>query len=228
MTDEHSGTGPGHVERSVGDTAVLALHGEIDIAAVPRLAALLDAVTAAPRPDVVVDLRAMSFIDRAGLRVLCRARSRVQELDGCLRLVTADARFRWILRHSGLADAFEVHTSLTQAPRAVRAAAGPPGRPTRRPPDRPGRPSGRCRRAHAATGRRHLRRRATAIPRTTARPLGATGPPPAPTRDVDRGEALTRSGEAVGGRRVVRPPLGRLRSGGRRPPGSPRAASRRG
>ncbi|MFD5257529.1 STAS domain-containing protein [Streptomyces bobili] len=119
MTDEHSGTGPGPVERSVGDTTVLAVRGEIDIAAAPLLTARLDALTAAPSPDVVVDLRATSFIDCAGLRVLCRARSRAEELDGRLRLLTADPRFRWILRHTGLADAFEVHTSLTEALRAA-------------------------------------------------------------------------------------------------------------
>ncbi|MEV4233190.1 STAS domain-containing protein [Streptomyces bobili] len=119
MTDGHSGTGPGPVERSVGDTTVLAVHGEIDIAAAPRLTARLDVLTAAPGPDVVADLRAMSFIDCTGLRVLCRARSRAEELDGRLRLLTAAAHFRWILRHTGLADAFEVHTSLTEALRAA-------------------------------------------------------------------------------------------------------------
>lgn len=115
MAHTHTGTMPSHTERTVGDTTVLELHGEIDIRTEPALSARLDALTAAPGADLVVDLRPMSFIDCAGLRVLCRARNRVEARQGRLRLVTDSAGFRRMLRHTNLTDAFELHARLTDA-----------------------------------------------------------------------------------------------------------------
>ncbi|MGW2460456.1 STAS domain-containing protein [Streptomyces sp. NPDC001761] len=91
---------------------VLALRGEIDLLTAPALSARLDALTARPRPDLVLDLRPTEFIDCAGLGVLCRARNRVLARGGRLRLVTDSARFLRLLRVTGLGDVFEVHPRL--------------------------------------------------------------------------------------------------------------------
>lgn len=115
MADTHPGIMPSHTERTVGGTTVLELHGEIDILTEPPLSARLDALTAAPGSDLVVDLRAVSFIDCAGLRVLCRARKRAASRHGRLRLVTDDASFLRLLRYTDLADAFELHARLPNA-----------------------------------------------------------------------------------------------------------------
>ena len=74
-------------------------------------------------PDLVVDLRDVSFIDCSGLRVLCRARRRVEARHGRLRLLSDDPSFLRILRRTGLGGAFEVHSRLGGP--AVRAAASP-------------------------------------------------------------------------------------------------------
>ncbi|MEV5432380.1 STAS domain-containing protein [Streptomyces sp. NPDC052701] len=127
MAHTHTGTPPSHTERTVGGTTVLALHGEIDILTEPALRARFDALTAAPGPDLVVDLRPVSFIDCAGLRVLCRARNRAEARHGRLRLVTDSAGFRRLLRLTGLADAFELYPRLADAlDRAGTATGGTP------------------------------------------------------------------------------------------------------
>ncbi|MFE9774636.1 STAS domain-containing protein [Streptomyces sp. NPDC005931] len=92
----------------VAGTAIVTPRGELDLLTAPALTERLDALTAEPFPDVVVDLRAVPFIDCSGLSTLCRARSRVLGRDGRLRLVSDCPVFRRILFHAGLADAFEV------------------------------------------------------------------------------------------------------------------------
>ncbi|MEU2287720.1 STAS domain-containing protein [Streptomyces sp. NPDC013178] len=106
---------PHPTEHTVGETTVVELHGEIDIFTAPPLAARLEALTAGPHPDLVLDLRSMAFIDCTGLGVLCRARNRAEAQYGRLRLVTDSAGFRRILRSVGLAGVFELHDSLNEA-----------------------------------------------------------------------------------------------------------------
>lgn len=91
---------------------VLTLHGEIDLLTAPALSERLDALTARPRPDLVLDLRPTEFIDCAGLGVLCRARNRVLARGGRLRLVTDSVRFLRMLRVTGLGGVFDVRPRL--------------------------------------------------------------------------------------------------------------------
>ncbi|MCX3290591.1 STAS domain-containing protein [Streptomyces sp. NEAU-H22] len=92
----------------VETTHVVALRGELDLLAAPALRARLDVLTAGPCPDLVLDLRPVSFVDCSGLGVLCRARNRVRARHGRLRLVTGSASLRRVLRHAGMAGVFEL------------------------------------------------------------------------------------------------------------------------
>ncbi|AZQ39696.1 anti-sigma factor antagonist [Streptomyces cyaneochromogenes] len=98
--------------RAVDGTTVVALRGEIDLVTAIPLAARLDALTSGRSPDLVLDLREVSFIDCSGLGVLCRTRNRIKARDGRLRLVTGSSRFVWLLRAVGLGGVFEVHPQL--------------------------------------------------------------------------------------------------------------------
>ncbi|KUM97344.1 hypothetical protein AQI88_08560 [Streptomyces cellostaticus] len=98
-----------------GEATVVPLHGEIDLLTATALAQRLDELTAHPRPDLVLDLRPVSFIDCTGLGVLCRTRKRVLSRRGRLRLVADSAGLLLILRATGLSGVFEV---LPQLPRA--------------------------------------------------------------------------------------------------------------
>ncbi|WP_105967648.1 STAS domain-containing protein [Streptomyces geranii] len=108
MAANHTKSTPFGSHYTSGGTAVLALQGEIDILTVPALAAHLDTLTAAESPDVVLDLRTVSFIDCAGLGALCRARNRARARHGRLRLVTDSARLLRILRCTGLTNTFDI------------------------------------------------------------------------------------------------------------------------
>ncbi|MFR9798187.1 STAS domain-containing protein [Streptomyces sp. MS06] len=110
-----------HRARAVGGTSVVELSGEIDILTAPRVMSCLDDLTARARPDLVVDLRGVSFIDCAGLGLLCRARSRVLERHGRLRLVSGGVRLLRLLNAAGLGGVFEMCGPL---PEAVSAEPG--------------------------------------------------------------------------------------------------------
>ncbi|MET8827858.1 STAS domain-containing protein [Streptomyces sp. NPDC004610] len=98
--------------RTVGGTTVVALYGEIDLATAPPLAARLDALASAPYPDLVLDLRPVSFIDCTGLGVLCRTRKRVRARQGRLRLIAGGRHFLRVLRAVRLDGVFEIHPEL--------------------------------------------------------------------------------------------------------------------
>ncbi|MFK4145363.1 STAS domain-containing protein [Streptomyces sp. NPDC004065] len=109
----------GHEEHDAAGTVVFALYGEVDLATTLSLGTRLDALTAGPRPDVVIDLRRVTFMDCAGLGLLCRARNRAAARGGRLRLAGADASLLRLFGRTGLAGRFE------WAPSAGRVAVVP-------------------------------------------------------------------------------------------------------
>ncbi|MGW9031206.1 STAS domain-containing protein [Streptomyces sp. NPDC055722] len=109
-----------HTVRTVDGTTVVTLYGELDLVAVLPLMSRLDALTVEPHPDLVLDLRPVTFIDCSGLGVLCRVRNRVAARCGRLRLITDSGRVLRVLRAAGLDGVFELYSrlpeSLTAAP----------------------------------------------------------------------------------------------------------------
>ncbi|MEU6772299.1 STAS domain-containing protein [Streptomyces sp. NPDC046759] len=130
VAEDHTARDVVPAHRVAGGATVLSLHGEIDVLTASALAQRLDAFTASAGPDLVLDLRPVTlrpvtFIDCAGLGVLCRARNRTLSRRGRLRLVAESAGFRRILRATGLGDVFELHTRPPQPPPASREGAVP-------------------------------------------------------------------------------------------------------
>ncbi|MEV0241505.1 STAS domain-containing protein [Streptomyces sp. NPDC050674] len=94
---------------------VATLTGEIDLATAQALRTRLDALTGGSGLDLILDLRPVSFIDCAGLGVLCRVRNRVLARRGRLRLVSDSPSLRRVLRHAGLAGVFDVLPEMPEA-----------------------------------------------------------------------------------------------------------------
>ncbi|MFF7468152.1 anti-sigma factor antagonist [Streptomyces sp. NPDC008092] len=115
MADNHPRSATYRTTCTDGGTTVVALHGDLDLLAVPVLSAVLDHLTSGAEPDLVLDLSPISFIDCSGLGLLCRARNRVRYRTGRLRLVAPDDDFRRLLRRTGLGDAFELYPGLPDA-----------------------------------------------------------------------------------------------------------------
>lgn len=85
-TDEDAGPGGGRGIGTLGlrstregETHIVELLGELDIAGAPRLEAELRAVEATDAEAIVVDLSGLEFIDSTGIRMLLLASDRCSE-----------------------------------------------------------------------------------------------------------------------------------------------------
>ncbi|MEU8997871.1 STAS domain-containing protein [Streptomyces caniferus] len=114
--------------RAAGGTTVLELRGELDILAVSVLSDRMDEITGTQGTDLVVDVRAVTFIDCAGLSLLSRARYRTRQRGGRLRLtgVSGGGSVARLLRMTGLTGSFEVVADEADGGDAD-GAAGPAG-----------------------------------------------------------------------------------------------------
>jgi anti-sigma B factor antagonist len=99
----------------LGGHAVVALHGEFDLADVPAVASHLIAAVAACGPSVIVDLAGLKFIDCCGLRVLVQALKWTRESGGDVLLAAPPQHVRRLLRLIGLNGVFSVYSSVEQA-----------------------------------------------------------------------------------------------------------------
>ncbi len=102
-------------DRFVGGTLVIELHGELDIWSTVTLAGHVESLLDRPRPDVVVDLRAVTFLDASGLRLLLRIKRQIADKDGALRIVRPSPRVWRVLRLTRLDRSFTVLDGLPAA-----------------------------------------------------------------------------------------------------------------
>lgn len=104
--------------RRDGASAVVEIAGEIDVHTVGELRAVLLALAAEGRPNIVVDFSGVRFCDAAGLGALVGVNNRVTEAGGTLRLIGVRPAQRRILRitrldrlfqpYGGVGDAFTI------------------------------------------------------------------------------------------------------------------------
>jgi anti-sigma B factor antagonist len=109
-------------ETMVGDTPVVAVAGEIDLATAPHLRERLDARLDAGASSLIVDLRGTTFLDSTGLGVLVNVLKRCREGGGQLHLVVVEPRILKLFAITGLHDSFSISSSVEAAQSA--AAAG--------------------------------------------------------------------------------------------------------
>ena len=95
--------------------SVLEVEGEIDLATAPRLRERLLTLVNAGTSKVIVDLRAVAFIDSTGLGVLIGALKRLRINEGDLRLVCPERGIRKVFDITGLDQVFALHDTVDAA-----------------------------------------------------------------------------------------------------------------
>jgi anti-sigma B factor antagonist len=113
-----------------GGHVVVALRGELDIAG----AAAALAAVAARKPEIVVDLAGLEFIDSSGVAALARGRQHARHAGGDVLLAAPRQQVLGVLTLTRLIDVFPVHASVEEAASSagLRPAAAPvAGRPIR-------------------------------------------------------------------------------------------------
>ena len=126
-----------NVDLSIRDfdgQAVVALHGELNLADTPGLASHLITAVAACGPSVIVDLAGLEGISYSGLSVLLRIRKWARQSGGDLPLAAPQQPVRRILEATGLIDVFSVYPSVEEAASSARRArAWSPAAPQQQP-----------------------------------------------------------------------------------------------
>ncbi len=90
---------------------VLLVEGDVDVSTAPKLQADLQAALQGPADEVLVDLRAVTFIDSTGLGVLVNARQRARNAGARLSLLLPEGHARFPFEVTGLASLFDTERS---------------------------------------------------------------------------------------------------------------------
>jgi anti-sigma B factor antagonist len=92
------------------------LAGELDLGTLAAFEPLLLQATSDPsRPELVVDLRSVTFMDCTPLGSLLRARSRCLAAEGWLRLVYSSPAIGRLLRAVNLTEEFPRYSTIHEA-----------------------------------------------------------------------------------------------------------------
>jgi len=106
-----------------GGRTVVQVGGEIDVYTAPVLRERLAALHESGQHDLVVDLRAVRFMDSTGLGVLVGVLKRVRLAGGSLSLVIDSERILKVFRITALTQIFDIFDSVGDA------LAGTPSEP---------------------------------------------------------------------------------------------------
>jgi anti-sigma B factor antagonist len=114
MGDEQDDAAPAdefrvETERLGDDTALIALHGQVDLHTAPELREELVGAIDGGAVNVVVDLTSATFIDSMTLGVLLGAVKRLRPRGGRLRIVCTDPNIRKIFEITLLDRVFSLY-----------------------------------------------------------------------------------------------------------------------
>jgi anti-sigma B factor antagonist len=90
--------------QSQGQSTVIAVSGELDLASSPALQEELERVSASDARMLIIDLRELDFMDSTGLSVLVRAHQRAEEEGRELAMVRGPQQVQRLLSLTGVAD----------------------------------------------------------------------------------------------------------------------------
>ena len=101
--------------RNEGQTTVIAVRGELDLASSPALQEELDRVAASDAKLLIIDLRNLDFMDSTGLSVLVRAHQRATETGQRFAVVRGPQQVQRLLTLTGVADRLTLVDSPEEA-----------------------------------------------------------------------------------------------------------------
>ncbi|WP_354700866.1 Anti-sigma-B factor antagonist [Paraconexibacter sp. AEG42_29] len=91
------------IETREGQRAfVVAVHGELDLAALPELQEVLDVAERSDVPEIVVDLGGLTFVDSSGVNALIQLHQRIALSDQRLTILHGHPRIWRVFELAGL------------------------------------------------------------------------------------------------------------------------------
>ncbi|GGM75954.1 anti-sigma factor antagonist [Thermopolyspora flexuosa] len=101
--------------RALGDAAVVAVEGELDLFTAPHLREEVRDAIKKDGPTLVLDLSELSFMDSSGLSVLIEAWRLATSEGGCVSLANPQPPVARILRTTGLDRRIKVYPDVASA-----------------------------------------------------------------------------------------------------------------
>jgi anti-sigma B factor antagonist len=90
--------------RRQSESTVIVVTGELEVASATRLRTALDEAWRSRSKRVILDLRAVEFMDSTGLQLVVRAHKRAQRDKRCFAVVEGGEQVRLPLRRTGVAS----------------------------------------------------------------------------------------------------------------------------
>jgi anti-sigma B factor antagonist len=103
----------------LGGAPGVAVHGEVDVSAVPALVEALDAAIRDSSGAFVIDLCDVEFLDSSGLGALMRARALLGREERSLAVVCPPGPVRRLLEVAGVIDLLFPYSSREEAAAAL-------------------------------------------------------------------------------------------------------------
>ena len=103
------------VRADLAPAAGVAIHGDVDVAAVPALEQALEDAIDTTTDGFVVDLSGVEFMDSSGLLALLNARGVLAEEERALVVVSPPGPVRELLEVAGMSQLLEIFDSREDA-----------------------------------------------------------------------------------------------------------------
>jgi anti-sigma B factor antagonist len=103
------------VRKQDGELVVFKLRGSFDLATSPTVRVALAEELEKGKPDLLLDLTELEFLDSTGLGALIGAHRRAVERGGSVRMIVRDGPILRLLNITGLIRVFAVFHSLEDA-----------------------------------------------------------------------------------------------------------------
>ena len=101
--------------RDHGDTTVVSVNGEVDLYTSPRMREAILGGISKRRPNVVVDLSGVSYMDSSGIATLVEALQATRKRSGRLVLAGLTERVREVFELARLQSVFELAPTVDDA-----------------------------------------------------------------------------------------------------------------
>lgn len=114
------------VTRQKDQAAIVAISGDVDLYSSPEVRKVIIGLTDKKAPLIVVDLRAVSYMDSSGIATLVEGLQQMSKYGGELRLFGLGAAVREVFELSRLDKVFQIYDSEAAALPDNQAAAETP------------------------------------------------------------------------------------------------------
>ena len=109
-----------------GESLVVAIRGELDIATAPRLAARFDEFLSDGLRRIVIDVSKLTFVDVLGLRTLAALRAQAEQRMVAVRLSGESPQLRRLMRIIGPARDFPASDRTAEVAAEAKVEMWPP------------------------------------------------------------------------------------------------------